>query len=114
MYDISMELYKKYLAERDGAELYFDDTGFVTYSIATPHFCYLSEIYIVKAKRGTRAALRMYNRIVNLAKEQKCNFMVGSVDISTNNWQLSENLMIKMGFTLTNVDGNMRYFWLKL
>lgn len=109
-----MDLYKQYLKERDGAELHFDENGFVTFSIKTDHFCYLSEIYVVKAKRGSMAAIRLYNLVLKAAVAQNCKALIGSVDITTNNWQLSEKIMKKMKFQLLSVDGNMRYFWLKL
>lgn len=105
-----MHLYRKYLAERDSANLHFTEYGFVTYSIAPNHYMYFSEFFVVEEKRNTREAWKLWQFVLETAKVNNCNFITGSVDISTNNWELSEKLMKKVGFVQCRTFGDMKYF----
>lgn len=105
-----MELYKKYLAERDGASVFYTDDGFVTYSIIPSGECYFSEVYVVPEKRNTKLAWKLWNYVLLMAKLSLCTHIIGSVDVTTRNWQLSEKLMIKLGFVAERVEGNMKFY----
>ena len=105
-----MELYKKFLAERDRATVYYNEFGFVTYSIAPSDFMYFSEFYVVLEKRNTREAYKLWQFILKTAKDNNCSSIIGSVDITTNNWKLSEKLMLKAGFNQSAISGNLKYF----
>ena len=105
-----MELYKKYLAERDNACVHYNEFGFVTYFLIPNYYIYFSEYFVVQEKRNTREAYKLWQFILKTAKSNNCKYMAGSVDISTNNWQLSEKLMLKVGFSLSTTNGNLKYF----
>jgi hypothetical protein len=107
-----MELYKKYLAERDNAEVFYTDDGFVTYAInPMQQTCYFSEFYVVPGKRNTRTAYFFWSHILQVSQASNCTVIIGSVDVTTRNWQLSEKLMLKVGFEHRNTEGAMKYFW---
>lgn len=102
-------MYQDYLAERDGATVFFNDNGFVTFSI-TDGELYWSEFYIYPEKRGTSAAFNLYMYIVSQAAISDATSILGSVDTTTKNWQLSEKLMKKVGFELDYRLGTMIYY----
>ena len=105
-----MELYKKYLEERDGATVYYNEFGFVTYSIVNGGECYISELYVVPEKRCTKVAWLLYLHVLRVAALAKCTHLLGSVDTSTKNWKLSEKLMLKQGFVEREKNQNMKFF----
>lgn len=102
-------MYQNYLAERDRAVVFFNDHGFVTYSISGDE-CYWSEFYVKPEFRGTRAAFNLYMIILAQAAVGGANHIIGSVDTTTANWQLSENLMKKVGFIQAYRLGTMIYY----
>ncbi len=106
-----MSLYKEYLKEREGIEVYENDCGFISYSyIEEVNALYLAEFYVIPAKRNTPAGYRLYQRAVNLAKSNGCTKIMGSVDVSTNGYELSEKLMGKLGFRFYKKVGYLIYF----
>lgn len=109
-----MKLYKQYLEERDGATVYYTDCGFVTYSVNNGGECYFSEIYVVPEKRNTMVPWQFYIHVVRAATLAKCTHITGTVDVTTKGWQLSEKLMLKLGFVLLNKSANMNYYAKKL
>lgn len=104
-----MEKYAKYLKERDNAILVEKDEGFYVYSI-NGSIIYISEIYILPEYRKGLRLYRWCMEAINIGVAEGCTHVVGSVDTSTNNWQVSEKLMLKYGFTCYRVDGSLKYY----
>lgn len=103
-------MYQDYLAERDGAVVFYNDNGFVTYVIDPSGEMYWSEFYVVPAKRGTSAAFNLYMAILGIAAVEGATHILGSVDTTTKGWKLSETLMKKVGFELAYRLGTMIYY----
>lgn len=104
-----MEKYAKYLRERDNAILVDKPEGFYVYSISD-RIIYISEIYILPEHRKGLRLYRWCMEAINIGVAEGCTHVVGSVDIDTNNWQVSEKLMLKYGFTCYRVDGSLKYY----
>lgn len=102
-------MYQDYLAERDGATVFYNDAGFITYAINGDE-CYFSEFYVKPEKRGSMAAYKLWSHVLKTAWESKCTHIIGSVDTTTRNWQLSERLMKKVGFSVYQRLGTMIYY----
>lgn len=110
-----MSLYSQYAKERDGLETYETDYGFVTYSFLPEiEAVYLAEIYVVPTKRNTHVGYKLFKRVCNLAKAEGCSKILGSVDETTSNYQRSENLMKKLGWTFYKKVGYVTYYIGKL
>lgn len=103
-------MYQNYLAERDGATVFYNEDGFVTYSINDEGEMYWSEFYVVPEKRGTRSAFNLYMAILGQAAIGDAKYILGSVDTTTKGWRLSENLMKKVGFIQAYRLGTMIYY----
>lgn len=106
-----MSLYKDYLKEREDMEVYENEHGFVSYCyLEQDQALYLAEIYVVPKKRNTPAGYRLYQRVVNIAKANGYSKIMGSVDVTTNGYELSEKLMGKLGFRFYKKVGYLIYF----
>lgn len=106
-----MSKYADYIKEREGLETYENEYGFVTYTFL-PEIgaVYLAEIYVVPQKRNTSVAYRLYQRVCSLAKAEGYNNMLGSVDETTANYQLSENFMKRLGWNFYKKVGHVTYY----
>ena len=104
-----MEKYKEYIKEREGLELLESENGFVTYSMNSECF-YLAEIYVRPHVRGSLEAYKLFKRCVQMAKENGCVSILGSVDDTTIGWENSVNLMTRLGFVRSGALENLLFF----
>ena len=103
-----MELYKNYLKEREGIELYYEEDGFITY-IFMDDYCYIKDVYVVPEKRRSGKAIELGNKIIALAKERGYDKVMGSICRSTHGWQKSLQGMYKVGYVSKEVKDDMIY-----
>jgi hypothetical protein len=106
-----MNKYANYLKEREGLDYFEDDTGFITYCFYPEiQAVYLAEVYVIPEKRGTFAALRLFQKAVKIAKYNGYTKLLGSVDKSTNGYELSEKIMIKLNWEFFKQVGEVTYY----
>ena len=73
-----MEMYADYLKEIGIKNMYHNDKGFAIYGIAGQD-CYLEELYVKPECRGTSTATELADAVVQIAKDNGCTRLLGSV-----------------------------------
>jgi predicted GNAT superfamily acetyltransferase len=103
-----MELYKEYLLERENVELFYDEDSFVTYKLYDDYM-YVIDIYVKPEARRKGKAFELGRDMDKLAKSFNYNKIMGSVCMSTNGWKISLEGLIKFGYSVDSVKGDMVY-----
>lgn len=106
-------MWKDYIKERENLDTYENETGFLTYEIHDG-ICFMSDIYVKPEHRGTSAGYKLYLAVKNIAIDSGCTSIRGQIDATTPNWQLSYNLMMRLGFKPYSAQENLTYLQLKL
>ncbi len=104
-----MSLYKDYIKERENRECIESEDGFITYKIYGIE-CYIIDIYVVPEKRISAIGRNMADQVAEIAKEQGCKVLSGSVVPSANNSTESIKILISYGFKLIKSEPNMIWF----
>jgi len=92
-----MLLYAEYIKEREGMELIEKEYGFCTYKVIN-EYIYLADIYIKKDQRMKGLAKALTDEVEEIGKNNKCNFILGSFCLDTNNWKSGKALVKSLGF----------------
>lgn len=103
-------LYSMYLAEREDKEIIETDKGFATYKIFDNGECYLSDIFVLPAYRQTSLATEMANKISDIAKEQGCDTLIGSVCTEDKFATRNTKVLLSYGMDVYKTAGNMIFF----
>lgn len=74
-----MSLYKDYIKEREDKDIVESDNGFATFKMFENKECYLQDLYVVPSHRQSGLATEMADQIVEIAKENGCDTLIGSV-----------------------------------
>lgn len=96
-----MSLYGEYIKERLNREIIENDKGFATYYFLNDS-CYIENIFIKKEFRHSGEASSLADQISQIAKEKKCNQLIGTVMPSANNSTDSLETLLAYGFKLSN------------
>lgn len=95
MASAGIELWKRYLLEREDAILYYEEDGFVTYMLKGD-YAYILEIYVVPEKRNEGNCRRISEVVEAIIKEKGYKAVSCGVCTSANNWERSL-AVIKIG-----------------
>lgn len=110
---MSKSLYGKYVEEREGQEIVESEYGFITYTIfALPAGgCYLfvHDIYVDKNNRFTGEAKRLVDRVLEIANDSECEFVVATIDPKTKTATEAMKFQIHMQMRITGVLDGMIY-----
>lgn len=90
-----MELWKKYIKEREGADIIYNDYGFVTYRNLNDSEIMIIDVFVDKEYRKTGAVQKLWEELI---KKTTPKITYGSTDIKALNWESSHNFMINFGF----------------
>ena len=93
------DLWSAYFKEREGFETIYSDHAVATYRIIGEE-CYLKDIFVHPDYRNTKQGSELADKVAQIAKENGCKYLTGSVVPSTNGATLSLYAMIKYGFVL--------------
>ncbi len=104
-----MSLYGKYIAEREGFQIVESDHGFATYKIEGVSV-YIRDIYVDFDHRKENLASLMADKISEIAKEQGCSKMLGSVCPSAKHSTESLKVLLAYGFKLMDAKENFISF----
>lgn len=104
-----MELYRKYLEEREGAHLIDYDWGFAVYKYGQDHV-YLQDIYVVPEKRKEGLGVLLMKKVEGRARLDGYSKMVGSVVPSTPFSDSMNKVMLSVGFKLHSSDKDIIYY----
>lgn len=102
-----MSLYKDYIKEREDKEIIESDEGFATYKIFNNGECYLQDIYVIPEQRKSGLATQMADQVVEIAKENGCHTLVGSVCVDANHSTRNLKVFLSYGMQIHKVVGNM-------
>jgi len=100
--------YSLYAKERMGEEIIEDDKGFVTYEIIGQAL-WIRDMFVRKEHRGSKTGKTYYNQLVEVAKEHGCKELKTHVDVKTNGWNLSYDMLVNQGFIPFVFDEQMIY-----
>lgn len=104
-----IDMYEQYINEREGASLYKDHRGFFTYRIDFGNF-QVNDLFILPEHRSTGASKEFSQKIDELAAESNCEKIYCTTCTDANNWQKSENYILKNGYKEITEIGNMKYY----
>lgn len=102
-----MKLWGLYIAEREGADIIYNDDGFVTFKMQEDGL-YVIDVFVVKEKRKTGAVQELWDSLIEKIKPK---IVYGMTDIAALNWKNSHAFMVKFGFTPYSQEGNTIYYY---
>jgi predicted GNAT superfamily acetyltransferase len=105
-----MSLYKDYVAETYGKNVYETDFGFAVYSYPTNNMVYIEDIYITPDVRQSGAASTIADAIVQEARAIGCTKLLGSVNLTITNPARSMKVLLAYGMRPSNQGPNILYF----
>ncbi len=94
-----MSLYGDYVLEREGKGIVEKSYGFATYKIRGDE-CYICDIYIKPDYRKKGVGSHIANEIAEIAKENKCKYLTGTVCPSLNGATQSLIAQLNYGFKI--------------
>ena len=101
--------YKKYVEEQlPNRFVYENDYGFLTYN-KKADVLQLEEIYIKPIFRRLGHASKFYSEMEKIGLEMRCNELMGTIVIGTNNSEESMICLLKNGFKLHYTNGIVIY-----
>lgn len=100
-----MSLYADYIKEREGKHILETDKGFATYFLYDNGECYIQDIYIAPDFRKTGLSTKMVDEIVEIAKENKCHTLLGSICIDDKNATVNMKIWLNYGFCINKIVG---------
>ncbi len=103
-------LYAQYIAEREDKDIIETDKGFATYRIFNNGECYLQDIFVIPSERKTGLCFKMADKIVEIAKEQACHTLVGSVCVDDKNATRNMKVLLAYDMEISKTIGNMIFF----
>lgn len=101
-------LYAQYLEEKTERKILETEHGFITYEIYDK-CCYIVDIFVVREERLGGLAKEMCFRVGDIAKEQGCKFILGSVPVSNKDSTEGLKMCLAMGMKLHWTDDTMVY-----
>ena len=99
-----MKLYKKYLAEREDADVAYNDECFVAYKIYDDKTALIRDIYSDSEIRGKGKMLSFMNDFIGKLKQKNIKTIFTCTDTLTKGWERSHNLILKFGFKYIGKD----------
>jgi ribosomal protein S18 acetylase RimI-like enzyme len=97
-----MNLWAKYIKEREGYDSLETEHGFATYIISGED-CYIRDIYVDPDFRQTGIASDMADEITKIAKASGCKRLLGSVCPNANGVTTSMKVLLSYGFEFLGV-----------
>lgn len=102
-----LSLYGKYIKEREDKDIIESDKGFATYKIFANGECYLQDLYVIPECRKTGLATEMADKVVEIAREQNCGTLVGSVCTDAKGATQNLKVFLNYGMQVNKIVGNM-------
>lgn len=101
-------LYGQYIKEREDTDIIETDDGFATYSIFPENnTCYVRDIYIKPEARRSGHASQIVDKIAEIAKQNYCTELLGTVDPTTKGATESMKAQFAYGFKLKHISGSL-------
>lgn len=113
MYDRRIQMYAKYIQEREGKSVLETEHGFAIYHFLGDYL-YLVDIYVEPDYRRTGLATEILNQIKDIAKKNNYKKILGSVDLQAKGCTGSLKAILASGFMLKQCEGQAIYLELFL
>ena len=91
------EMFSQYVFEREDVQTLSTDKGFVLYKFEDNHIAYISDIFVLKEYRNAHVAKNLADKVSELALKSGYKHLVGSVDVRTNNYETSIDVLKAYG-----------------
>ncbi len=103
-----MENWTDYLLEEEGYKTHTELYGFCSYKISGDElFC--GHLFVNKAARRSWKGIELANKMVKIAKENKCKYLTGNIWFDGNDQKFLRKmeLFTKFGFKISNINNNV-------
>ena len=94
--------YGLYVAELEGLEILESNRGFATYKIKDDEL-WVYDVFVRPDYRGCGLAKRYFDQLEEIAKENKCKYMVTLTNTNNNAWEKSTDILIDHGYKAFDV-----------
>lgn len=91
----AIDLYARYLLERENTHLYSEEDCFITYEFCDG-YAYIIDMYVAPESRNAGTCRRISEKVEAIIKSKGYSTVVGSVCTSTNDWERSLTV-VKLG-----------------
>ena len=106
-----MSLYADYLTEKTSEMIIESDTGFATYRfINEGRSVYIVDIYVTPKARKAKEASSMADKICEIAKDQGCTDLIGTVIPSNKNSSTSLDVLRSFGMEIQSASNDLIIF----
>ncbi len=100
-------LWKDYIKEREGKEMFELSGGFAVFKINEDETCYLEHLYVVPELRGSGIASELCDGVADIAKKHDKKFLLGTVSPGTPGATHSMKVQLSHGFKISSIQGSM-------
>lgn len=107
---MSIDLYGKYIEEREGRLLISLVEGFVTYSKLDNNTYYLVDMYVQPQFRKLGIAWKLNDLVCEVARKDNATKLLTSVCTSANGVTESLHVVLAGGFRFSSASGDMLFF----
>jgi hypothetical protein len=101
-------MFEKYMKERQNADLYQTDRGFIFYRIEGFE-CFIVELFVEEEHRGSSALKELIETVELQAKDCECKALTGNIYLSDKGCNRTLNAAFKMGFKLGAANNNVLF-----
>lgn len=105
-----MSLYAEYLKETFGKDIIEDEDGFASFLIVKKE-CYVETVYVRPEARSSKHSFQYVDRIVEIAKEQGCQYLLTTVNKRISTPERSIHIILKYGFKKHSEDDDCHVFF---
>lgn len=109
------DLFKRYLREKEGLQLYEEENWFITYSVLNDFRglkeFYISHIYFEPEIRGGKHKLPVWDKVLEIANSYEADYISGDVDCTLNDPEKSLKFLFREGFKIDKLDGQIIYLF---
>jgi len=107
---MSINLYGKYIKERENSEIHIHDNGFVTYKKIDDETYYLVDCFVEKEFRRTGLATQLGEEVCAIVKARGAKRVIGSISTDANGVTESLKAILAAGYKFASLQGTMLYF----
>lgn len=101
-----MDLFKQYLAEREGKQVLENKTGFIIYKLFEKE-CFIADMFILPENRSSQALSLFINELVGIAKKHGCECITANIHVADSANQKTLRAALKMGFNIFAANNNV-------
>lgn len=93
-----MSLWAEYVREREGCEVYEDESGFVAWKLVSETHVLIKELFVLEGKRKGFKAKDFMDRVKIYAREHGAVTLFATVDLRSNGGSKALQLALFYGF----------------